>query len=263
MPTGDDAHALHGEMPCMPMAGAGLACGTDENGAFLAVTGVRDYAMGFGARYRATPRVVLRAGDTGFEVVMEAENLSAAPMDLMYICHANFAFVEDGRIVQPVPFDPAHVVTRTAVPGHVRPTDDYLALIADLARDPSRMERLSEPARYAPEQVFYIKGLRPAADGLVRFLLARPEGDGFTVAYDPVAMPHAIRWILDDGDQRTAAFAMPGTCEPEGYGAELRKGHVRSLPPGDRATFSTRLGYVDRAAAAGRGLGIARHRRGG
>ncbi len=250
VPTPEDTHPLHGEFPCLPMDEAGLACGTDAEGAFIAVTGLRDYAMGFGAHYRASPRVVLREGATGITVVMEAENRSAAPMDLMYICHANFAFVERGRIVQPVPFDPAHVVTRTAVPGHVRPTDDYRALLAELAADPGRMERLDEPARYDPEQVFYVKGLRPGPDGRVRFLLRRPEGDGFTVAYDPRSMPHAIRWVLANSDQRTAAFAMPGTCEPEGYAAERRKGHLRSLPGGGTVTFSTELGYADPEAAA-------------
>lgn len=245
VPGPEDSHQLHGEFPCLALDEAGLACGTDAEGDYIAVTGLRDYAMGFGAHYRATPRIVLRDGATAFGIVMEVENRSAAAMDLMYICHANFAFVEKGRIVQPVPFDPAHVVTRTAVPGHVRPTDAYLAFLADLAADPGRMQTLVEPDRYDPEQVFYIKGLKPGADGRVHFLLQRPEGDGFTVAYDPEAMPHTIRWVLANSDQRTAAFAMPGTCEPEGYTAERRKGNLRSLAGGARVTFETELGYAD------------------
>ena len=250
VPSSTDNHPLHGEMPCLPMDRAGLRCGTDEGGPWLAVTGERDYAMGFGAHYLATPEVRLRAGETAFDVSMTVGNRSAAPMDLMYICHANFAFVEGARIVQPVPYDPDHVVTRTAIPGHVRPTDDYRALLGELAREPGRMATLSEPGRYDPEQVFYIKGLRRGDDGLVHMALLRPEGDGFTVSYDPEAMPHTIRWILANSDQRTAAFAMPGTCEPEGYTAESRKGHVRSLPGGATATFTTRLGYAGRGEAA-------------
>ncbi|HEX4765315.1 MAG TPA: DUF4432 family protein [Lichenihabitans sp.] len=250
VPTPEDTHPLHGEMPCMRMDAAGLACGTDGDGAFLTVTGLRDYAMGFGAHYEATPSVTLRAGATSIAVTMEARNLSAAPMDLMYLCHANFAFSEHARFVQPVPFDTDHVVTRTAIPGHVRPTDDYRLLLDQLAKDPARMERLSEPLRYDPEQVCYVKGLTPGADGLVRFMLERPEGDGFTVAYDPKAMPHLVRWVLHNSDQRTAAFAMPATCEPEGYTAEKRKGHVRSLAGGARVAFTTHLGYVDRKGAA-------------
>lgn len=250
VPGAEDTHALHGEMPCMAMDRAGLGCGTDDKGSWIAVTGARDYAVGFGAHYRATPHVTLHAGDTGLRVTMEVENRGAAPMDLMYLAHVNFGFAEGARIVQPVPFDPAHVVTRTVVPGFVTPSEDYKTAMRAFAEDPSLAAVLDDPWRFSPEQVFYIKGLTPGPDGLVRFALARREGDGFTIAYDPVAMPHTVRWLLDNGDQRVAAFAMPSTCEPEGYSAEKRKGHVRALAAGARAVFTTRFGYLDRAATA-------------
>src|ERR1700678_1454534 len=69
VPSAEDTHILHGEMPCAEMDEAGLACGTDERGPWIAVTGAREYAMGFGAHYLATPRVVLRSGATDFEIV--------------------------------------------------------------------------------------------------------------------------------------------------------------------------------------------------
>jgi hypothetical protein len=254
VPSAEDTHILHGEMACAEMDEAGIACGRDARGAWMAVTGAREYAMGFGAHYRATPSVMLRADETGLDIDMAVENLSAAPMDLMYLCHVNFAFAQDARIVQPVPFTPEHVVTRTVVPGHVTPNPDYLALLDALAKDPARMRRLSEPERYDPEQVFYIKGAKPGGDGRVRFMLERREGDGFGISWDPTNLPHAIRWILANSDQRVAAFAMPATCEPEGYLAEKRKGNVRSLPGGLKAAFSTRVDYIEtsRAAAAAR-----------
>jgi hypothetical protein len=249
VPSPADTHVLHGEMPCAEMDEAGIACGSDDRGPWIAVTGAREYAMGFGAHYRATPRVVLPFGRAGCDIVMEVENLSTAPMDLMYLCHVNFAFAEGARIVQPVPYTPAHVVTRTSVPGHVTPTPEYRALLDDLAGNPGRMRWLSEPERYDPEQVFYIKGLKRGADGLVRFMLARREGDAFAIAWDPEVMPHTIRWILANSDQRVAAFAMPATCEPEGYLAEKRKGNVRSLMGGARAEFATHVDYIDSAQA--------------
>ena len=130
------------------------------------------------------------------------------------------------------------------------PTAEYRELIDELAANPARMRVLNEPERYDPEQVFYIKGLKRAPDGLVHFMLLRREGDAFEIAWDPETMPHTIRWILDNGDQRVAAFAMPATCEPEGYTAEKRKGNVRILPSGAMARFVTRIGYVDKASAA-------------
>ena len=256
VPSATDTHALHGEAPCAEMDEAGIACGADERGAWIAVTGSREYAMGFGAHYLATPRVVLRAGETGCEVVMEVENLSAAPMDLMYLCHVNFDFAQGARIVQPAPFTPAHVVTRTAIPGHVTPTPEYREFLESLAGNPARMQRLTEPQRYDPEQVFYVKGVTRSRDGLAHFLMLREPGDAFGIAWDPELMPHTIRWILVNSDQRVAAFAMPGTCEPEGYTAEKRKGHVRKLAGGAKATFPTRIDYFSakEAAAAARAI---------
>jgi hypothetical protein len=75
--------------------------------------------------------------------------------------------------------------------------------------------------------------------------MKRREGDAFAIAWDPEVMPHTIRWILANSDQRVAAFAMPGTCEPEGYTAEKRKGNVRTLAGGATAHFVTHVGYVD------------------
>src|SRR6202162_2381720 len=57
VPGASDTHALHGEAPCADIDEIGIACGADARGPWMAVTGARDYAMGFGAHYRATPRV--------------------------------------------------------------------------------------------------------------------------------------------------------------------------------------------------------------
>ena len=53
-----------------------------------------------------------------------------------------------------------------------------------------------------------------------------------------------VRWILANGDTKTAAFALPATSEPEGRAAELAKGNVIQLAPGGRAEFQLRFGYV-------------------
>jgi Domain of unknown function (DUF4432) len=247
VPSEGDDHPVHGEAPCADMDSAGIACGADAKGRWIAATGSREYAMGFGDHYLSRPRVLLREGATQFDIEMGVENLSAAPMDLMYMCHVNFDFVEGGRIVQSAPFTPEHVVARTAIPGHVTPSDDYRALIAELAVNPARMERLDEPARYDPEHVFYIKGDRTGADGRVHYLLKRREGDSFAIAWDPTTMPHTVRWVMVNSEQKVAAFAMPATCEPEGFTAEKRKGHVRSLAGGASAHFQTTVGYLDAA----------------
>jgi hypothetical protein len=243
-PSPQDTHPLHGEMPCAPMDGAGLAMGSDQTGPWLALTGRREYVMGFGAHYLARPSVTLRPDDALFDIAMQVDNLSGDAMDLMYMCHINFAFVEGGRIVQPAGFTPADTVVRTVIPAHVRPTEDYRMLLGQLAADPSVMATLNQPHRYNPEQVFYIRNLKADRNGDTRLLLRRPEGDAFSIAYNRDVFPHTVRWVLVNSDQKVAAFAIPSTCEPEGYLAEKAKGHVRSLAGGATARFTVRLGHL-------------------
>ena len=186
---------------------------------------------------------------------MAVENLSAAPMDLMYLCHVNFAFAEGARIVQPVPFDPEHVVTRTAIPGHVTPTHDYRALLAELAADPRRMERLDEPQRYDPEQVFYIKGLEARRRRARRISCWRDrEGDGFTIAYDPDR--DAAHDPLGAGQQRPARRRLRDAGDLRARGLS-RPRSARAMCARSRAarrrSFDTAIGYVDAAEAAGAG----------
>lgn len=250
VPAAGDDHAAHGEFPCAPMDRAWLELGEDAAGPFLRVVSAREYVMGFGSHYRAQPSVTLRPGATVFDIGLQVQNLSGKPMELMYMCHVNFAFVPGGRCVQPAPFTPDRTAVRHAVPAHVQPNPVYLDLIEALARDPARMETLSEPDLYDPEQVFYLHGLGTDAAGDTHLMLARPEGDGFAMSYAPASFPHTVRWILNDPDQKVAAFALPSTCQPEGYTAEKRKGHVRLLPPHGAAEFAVRTGYLDRDAAA-------------
>ncbi len=249
-PSPEDTHALHGEMPTAPMDAAALQVGEDGEGLYLRLAGEREYVMGFGAHYRARPSVTLRPGSALFDIAMEVVNAGGAPMDLMYMCHMNHAFAANGRFVQPAPFTPEATRVRTAVPGHMQRTPRFDALLERLAKDPSAMETLSEPEAYDPEQVFYLSGLRTDGEGRTHLMLLRPEGDAFAVSYDPKLFPHAARWVLYNADQQVAALALPSTCEPEGYLAERRKGNVRRLAPGEKASFTVRTGYLDREDAA-------------
>jgi len=249
-PGPDDDHPLHGEMPCAPMDRAWLEVGAGDESRFVRLVSEREYIKGFGDHYVARPSVTVRPDRSLIDIAMAVENRAGRAMDLMYMCHLNFALPEGGRIVQPAAFTAENMVARTAVPSHVPASPEYLALIAAIARDPAIMETLDDPRRFDPEQVCYIRNLRTDARGVAHFLLQRREGDGFAVGYRPADFPHLVRWILCNADQQVAGFALPSTCEPEGYTAEKRKGNVQSLPRGGRKDFCVRAGYVDRGEAA-------------
>jgi hypothetical protein len=244
-PSPEDSHALHGEMPCAAMDRASIVCGEDAQGPFLALVSEREYAMGFGSHYLAAPRVVLRPGATLFDLEMHVRNLSMAPMDLMYLCHVNFAMVPDGEIFQGAAFSPEDTCVRTSIPGHVVPTPAYLKQVEDLASHPERSKVFRDPGQYDPEQVFFIRNLKRDRDGMTHMMVRRPERDAFYISWPLKDLPRTTRWFLCNSDQSVGAFALPGTCEPEGYLAEKRKGNVRVLAGGEQADFKVTLGYLD------------------
>lgn len=244
-PGPQDSHALHGEMPLAAMDSASIETGEDEHGPWMALAGEREYLMGFGDHYMARPRVVLRPAAATFELRMAVENLSADDMDLMYMCHANFAFVEGGEILQPTGFSSADMVVRTSVPALVRASDSYLAHLQTLQEDPSVTRTISARLGVDPELVFYLKNLKTAPDGRVHVMLRRPEGDAFSMCYHPEEFSHLVRWLLANNRQKVCAFAMPATCGVEGYQAEKQRGNVRALRGGESASFTLTLGYLN------------------
>lgn len=246
-PGPNDSHALHGEMPLAPMDSARIEMGEDAKGPWIAVVSETEYLMGFGDHYRAAPRITLRPNDAMFEIGMEVENLSLNPMELMYMCHANFAFVEGGKIVQPTSFNPVDTVVRSSVPAIVKANDEYLARLERMKHDPSATEVVREETGCDPELVFYLKNMKKADDDQVHFMLHRPEGGAFAVNYDPAEFSHVTRWILANNMQKVCAFAMPATCGVEGYYVEKQAGNVRTLAAGQTACFNIRLGYLDAA----------------
>lgn len=239
-----DDHALHGEMPCARMDSAALELGNDDDGPFVRLRSRYDHRTGFGAHYRAEPTVLLRPGATAIDIGMAIRNEGGRTMDLMYMAHANLRFINGAVIEQSVPWTPAHVAIRRAVPGLVQPDPDYLALLDQLGADPAQLRVLDQPELLAQEQVFYLRGLMPDADGRIAMSLRRPEGDSFQISWPAAEFSHCVRWLLVSPDERVAAIALPSTCEPEGYAAETRKGNVRHLQPGTGAVFSLQIAYA-------------------
>lgn len=241
-PTPDDDHPLHGEMPCAPMDRAWLEVGEDAAGSFLRLGGEYEYVMGFGDHYRAMPSVTLRAGSALFDIGMDVRNLAGKPMELMYMAHMNYAYVDGARFVEPLGVERTRV--RSSVPAHVKPTPAWSAYMAELTEDPARLESLDTPELYDPEIVCFFDGARADAQGNAHFLLKHPDGPAFYTRYQPAQFDHAARWILHNADQQVAAFVLPSTCEPEGYLAEKAKGNVRMLGAGQSASFSVTTGYL-------------------
>jgi hypothetical protein len=248
VPTKDDAHPLHGELPNAPYGKAWLALGGEEGAEWIELRGEHDHAMAFGAHYVARPRVRLAARSTRFPIAIEIENLKRSPMDLMYMAHINFRPVDGGRLVYTARRDPRHVRVRTAIPSHIRPPEGYAGFLDELKAHPEKHEMLAPGLPFDPEVVFYIDYLADG-DGWAHSLQVHPDGSADWLRHRPDQLDKGVRWICRTPDQDALGLCLPATAEPEGYKAEKAKGNVRTLAAGAKVVFEMEAGYLPPAEA--------------
>lgn len=237
-PGPEDSHPLHGEMACARMDSAWIVL--EEEG--VSVQGEVEYIKGFGHHYRAMPAVTLLAERPRLRMEMAVTNLSGAGMPLQYMCHMNYAWVENGIFSQSIP-DSAFRL-RTSIPGHVHPTPAWLDYTRQLQDDPEAFGALTQPEMYDPEIVFFADDLAQYGKQ-VKFTLTSPEGYGFSTTFDTAQFSHATRWVLHNSDQQVAAFVLPATCRPEGFTAAKEAGTLITLAAGEQRHFEVETGLVE------------------
>lgn len=238
-PAEDDVHPLHGEMACARMDSAWILL---EDGR-VTLQGEVEYIKGFGHHYRAKPGVTLLAGRPRLCIEMMVTNLSGSTMPLQYMCHMNYAWVENGRFSQSIPQTAFQL--RTSIPGHVHPTPDWLDYTRQLQANPQRFSDLTEPQMYDPEIVFFADDLAQYGDSAT-FTLSSPAGYAYSTTFDTGQFNFATRWILYNRDQQVAAFVLPATCRPEGHCAARRAGTLLTLKSGEQRYFKVETGLEEK-----------------
>jgi hypothetical protein len=248
VPSKEDAHPLHGELPNAPYQKATVTVGDDENGIYIGLGGQYQYTVAFNHNYVAEPLIKLYAGKTLFKVTMVITNLKRSEMELMYLAHANFRPVENGRLVYTAPCTPEHVRVRTSIPSHIRPLPGYVEFIQDLGRSPEKHNILAPGLLFDPEVVFYID-YSADEDGWAHSMQVHPDGSADYIRHRPDQLDKGIRWISLTADQEALGLLLPATAEPEGYLAEKAKGNIKVLPPQGEFRFELEMGTLSPAEA--------------
>ncbi|WP_274585221.1 aldose 1-epimerase family protein [Neisseria leonii] len=239
-PSPEDTHPLHGEFPCAPMDRAWLEIDSGR----IRLVSEYEYVKGFGHHYLATPSVTLSADSPRFDIGMRVQNLSGAQaMPLLYMCHMNYAYVEHGRMSQNLP-DTAFTLRRT-VPAHVRPTAQWQAFNQAVLNGEVDGSILNRPDCYDPEIVYFADNLPQYGEEAVFELYNPATQKTFITRFQTAEFPHATRWILNNPDQKVAAFALPATARPEGYLAAEQAGTLQWLAPGACRSFTVHTGIKE------------------
>ena len=234
-PSAEDTHLLHGEMACAAMDEAWM----ELEGDMLRLTGRYEYVMGFGHHYLAQPTVVLHKSSTLFDIKMAVTNLASVDMPLQYMCHMNYAYIPNATFSQNIPDEILRL--RESVPSHVNPTAQWLAFNQRIMQGEVSLSTLNQPEFYDPEIVFFADKLDAYTDQ-PEFRMISPDGTTFVTRFYSAELNYVTRWILYNGEQQVAAFALPATCRPEGYLAAQRNGTLIQIAPQQTRTFTVTTG---------------------
>jgi len=248
VPSKEDNHPLHGELPNAPYDKAWLVAGQDTKGAYIGLGGRYQHTVAFSHNYVAKPLVKLHAGSTLFGLSMTIANLKRSEMELMYMAHINFRPVDNGRLVYSARCAPEQVRVRTSIPSHIRPKPGYAEFIDELKVHPEKHHLLVPGLAFDPEVVFAIDYL-PDGEGWAHSLQVHPDGSADYVRHRPAELDKGVRWICRTVDQDALGLVLPATAEPEGYLAEKAKGNVKIVPPGGQFHCHMEMGTLAPAEA--------------
>jgi hypothetical protein len=237
-----DSHPLHGELPVAVFQEAELLVGEDEAGPYLGLSGTYHHTVTFNHNYLASPLVKLYAGKAVFPVSLAVHNLKNTSMPLMYLAHVNFRPVDYGRLTYTALATPEHVRVRASFPSFVQVGEDFRLFVETLVDYPEKHHVFEPSLSYDPELVFAIDYLSDST-GWARTLQVHPDGGGDLLRHRPAQLKRALRWISRTLDQQALGFE-PATAEGSGYTAELAKGNVEFLGPGDTWRCDLEMGLL-------------------
>lgn len=233
-PSEEDNHIMHGEMACAKLSKAWIEIQNNS----LSICGEYEYIKGFGAHYIARPSITLKANSAIFDIKMQVTNLSGFEMPLQYMCHLNYAYVNNAILEQNIP-DNAFKLRKT-IPSHVHPTEKWL----DFTKKLTKLTTLNEPDFYDPEIVFLVDNLNQYTNS-AEFYMKLSQGKCFVTRFSTKQFNHGTRWILNNKDQKVAAFILPATCRPEGFLAAKKNGTLIMLKSGETRKFIVTTGIDD------------------
>jgi len=231
VPTSEDTHPLHGELPNAIYRNAYVILGEDEKGTYIALGGTYKHTVAFTYNYLAEPLVKLYTNENCCHIDFTATNLMSTPMEYMYMAHINFLPAENGKLVYSAQATPEHVRVRTSIPPHVKPYPEYLEFIEALKIEPERHHILAPELCFDPEIVFDID-YQADHDGWAHAMQIHQDGSADYISHRPDQLGIGVRWICRMADQQAIGITLPATAGPEGYLVEKEKGNIKLLDGG-------------------------------
>lgn len=229
----------HGELPNAHYQRASLLVGEDEKGKYLALTGTAEYKVSFTMGYRFEPELRLYERESLFTERVTIENLRAASLPYVYLCHVNFRPVDGARLVYSASAGPGDYMVHSA-----DATPELKAFADKLRRDLKSADFVNREAQcYDPEICVTMK-YHGDKDGYAHTMQLLPDGCAHYVAHPVEALPIPVRWIARTPGEDAMGMVLPATSEHLGFENALQKGQVKYLEPHGQTSFALKIGLL-------------------
>ena len=242
VPKESDNHPPHGVIPYADYKDAKIIVGSDNNGNFIAVTGTYEHNVAFDEHYLAQPMVKMYESSGMLDVTMQTKNLSRKEMSLMYLCHVNNKLVPNANIYQSLAWDADHMAIQEV--DQSASDSNLIELFNRVKADPSTSNPIPEQEYYDPEIVFFLRDMKIDEDDHAHFLYELPDGSAYYTYFDTKELGHGVRWIAYHEDCEAMGMVLPATAESEGYTAEMDKGNVFTIAPGETFSATVNCGAI-------------------
>ena len=245
VPSPEDTHPLHGELPNAPYQSATIDAGVRDGLPFVSVSGRYEYRVAFNLHYVAEPTITIVSGSSLIDVEMKISNLRGETMPLMYMMHINHKPEDGAEFIYSAAKTPEAVRVHNSVPDHMKSEriEDLKAFMDRLESQPDLHHTLTSDLPLDPEIVFTID-YQADDDGWAHTLLRFRDGKASYVSHRPEELPVGVRWLSRKADEEAAGIVLPATAEHKGFSAELKKGNMRYLAAGESRTFRVKTGLL-------------------
>lgn len=243
VPSKEDSHPLHGELPNAPYQTAFIQMGSDEKGSYIGLGGQYRHRIGFNHNYIAEPFVKVYEDSSVMDVSMSITNMRQVDMEHMYLMHINFKPETGSSLVYSAHCNPKDVRVHVNIPCDGPETGKLGEFLNQLVEHPELHNVLTPELVFDPEIVFT---LRYSADemGKAYSLQIHPDGYACFVSHCPSELEYGIRWIARTGDEDAMGLVLPATAENRGYTAEKKKGNIKLIPAGERVSYHVQAGLL-------------------
>jgi len=247
VPSKDDSHPLHGELPNAIYQHASLTHGQDEKGRYILISGIYTHKVALNHHYNAEPAIKMYENSMLLDVSMKITNLLHRPMEVMYLGHINFRPVDYAKLVYSAQYDAKHVKVNVNIPTHIKTnacTEELLAFLRKLEENPTLHHTIDPAHPYDPEVVMFID-YQADENGIAHSLQIHPDGYAHYATHKPSQLNRAIRWIARTPDHDALGLVLPANSGTAGYLAEKKAGKIQTIAARGEVFFDMQMGLLE------------------